>query len=728
MGDSHLKKREHAIIMAVILIVAMVMISRSHWLASLELKTVDARTRWLRKDLPAPADIILVLIDEASLKSMQTLFGRWPWPRRVFADIIDFLSNSGAERIMLDVLFTERQLSSEVDMELSEDDHALVSSTRNARVLYHSSQFNQDPEDEHNRHALNRPLPETFIQKFAVGSIDSSFFKANSYYLPFKELFMASMGVGVVSIEPDSDGVYRRLPPLVQYDQYLFPSFSLTPLFFERQLKIDGSGTISTLLTHKGGERPIPLEAQRNFFINMYGKFDAYSFGGLYLSLMKIRQGDLADLPVSPKIFTGKTVFIGASAAGVEDLKHTALGPQTPGVCLHASAYGNIISNDMLKFMPGFIQPLVMSLMVLTSVSALFFADRIYAKILWPLLVVSLWELGAVVSFSQNMCAPMAGPPLAVLCAYLASLTQLSFTEGRERRKIRNVLKQYVSPAVLAKVLENPSEEFMRAEVGSKEELTIFFSDIRGFTSLAERYPVEKIVELLNNYLSAMTDVIFHNYGTLDKFIGDAIVAFWGAPLRDAHHPLRSVQCALEMRKALSSLNKENMKRALPQLSTGIGIHTDHVILGNIGSQRKLDYTIIGDGVNLASRLEGLTKMYNTPILISQSTYERICDDICCRTVDYVKVKGKEKPIRVYSALAPSDTISQNTLEIVKLTEAAFDLYTRRNFSGAIKLLSQILERDPNDFLTTMLLFRCREYQRIPPPESWDGYYRYHTK
>lgn len=728
MAATHIKKREYAIILAAILLAAMILLSQTQWLTTLELKAVDARTRWLRKDLAAPSDIILILIDEASLDSMQALFGRWPWPRKVFADAIDFLSSCGAKTILLDVLFTERQATTDSNSNLSEDDRALVVSTRNAQNVFHSSQFNQDPEDEYNRSALNRLLPDEFIQRFAHRSAKRPFLKTNTYYLPFKELYQASKGTGIVSITPDNDGVYRRLAPLMQYDRHLFSSLSLAPLLMDTRLKIDGSGSISIARSELKRQNPIPLDSQGNFFINMYGRFDAYSFGGLYLSLLKIHQGILADLPVSPDVFAGKTVFIGASAAGVEDLKHTALGPQTPGVYLHASAYGNIVTNDILKFMPEFFQPAIMVLMMILSACAVFFLERLRAKILWPLLAIILWELIALGSFFQNFALPMAGPAIAVLCAYVASLTLLSFTEGRERRKIKNVLGQYVAPSILSKVLENSSEEFMRAEVGSKEELTIFFSDIRGFTSMAEKHPVEKVVELLNSYLSAMTDIIFDQHGTLDKFIGDAIVAFWGAPLRDDMHPLRAVRSALKMQQALSLLNQENMRRNLPRLSIGIGIHTDHVILGNIGSHRKLDYTVIGDGVNLASRLEGLTKMYNAPILISQTTYERIANDICCRIVDYVKVKGKQKPIRIYSVLGTPESIDPDTLKIVKLTEMAHKKYTCKDFSEAVDILDRILKLNPNDFLATMLMFRCREYQLNPPPETWDGYYEYHTK
>ena len=729
MGQPHLKKKRYAIVLAIILMAIMATISQSQWLVFLELKTVDVRTHWLRKDIPAPSDIVLILIDEASLDSMQALFGRWPWPRKTFANIIKFLSECGAKSILIDVLFTERQLLKYTDSTLSEDDRALVVSTRNAQNVYHSAQFTYDPEDEYNLSSLNRPLPTQFVRKFAQKDLmGKRFSTANTYYLPFRELYLVSKGIGVVSILPDDDGVYRRVTHFTKYGQYLYPSLSLSPLLTNIQPDFKGIENISVTLPGKKVQHQVIFDSDYKSYINMYGKFDVYSFGGIYLSLMKIDQGILTDLPVSPEVFMGKTIFIGASASGVKDLKRTALGPQTPGVFLHASAYGNIITDDFLRFSPDVLQPAIMIVMVALSVTAFFLLDSLILKILLPLSTLILWGLAALILFTQNLSIPMAGPVIAVFCTYVVSLSFLSVTEGRERRKIKNVLGQYVAPSVLSKVLENPTEEFMRAEVGSKEELSIFFSDIRGFSTLAERHPVEKVVELLNNYLSAMTKIIFDKHGTLDKFIGDAIVAFWGAPLRDDRHPYRAVQSAIEMQHALSDMNQKNKRRNLPQLNVGIGIHTDHVILGNIGSYRKLDYTVIGDGVNLASRLEGLTKMYNTPILISQSTYDRVRDDFSCRVVDYVKVKGKQKPIRVYSVLGTPSNVDSDVLKIINLTETAFDKYVHRNFKQAENILTQILTLKPKDYLATLLLFRCREYQLNPPLEPWDGYYEYQTK
>ncbi len=716
--------------MAVILFFIMTLVAGNQWLMSLELKTVDARTHWFEKNIVAPEEIVLIMIDEASLDSMQSRFGRWPWPRKVFAEVIELLAFCGAKSVLLDILFTEQQTPSSPDSALSDDDQALVDATAHAKNTVHSAQFNYDPEDEYNASILKHPLPSMFIEKFGIiPPIDLKPPAANTFYLPFEALYMAAAGTGNVSITPDSDGVYRRLPLLVQYDSHLFPTLSLSPFIAEgRSVRRGPHNQIAISPGSQEAPYPITVDSNGQFFIKMYRHFDAYSFSGLYLSLMKIRRGILTELPVPMEVFTDKVVFIGASAAGVEDLKHTAIGPRTPGVYLHASAYGNLLSKDMLTFAPPFIQSLMIGIMILISVHAVFMLEKLMAKIALPLAATVCWTTLAMIVFHENIVLPMVMPSLAAVGAYVASISFLSFTEGRERRKIKNVLGQYVAPSILTKVLENSKEEFMRAEVGTKENLTLFFSDIRGFTSLAECHPVEQVVELLNGYLSSMTDIIFENNGTLDKFIGDAIVAFWGAPLRDDKHPIRAVRSALTMQKTLIQLNRENRRRHLPHLNVGIGIHTDDVILGNIGSHRKLDYTVIGDGVNLASRLEGLTKMYNTPILISQSTYNGLDREFCCRMVDFVKVKGKQKPIRIYSALGNRPELSENILKLVELTDIAFQDYVQRKFRSAEKTLQHILDLKPNDFLATMFLFRCREYQQSPPPEDWSGYYEYHTK
>jgi adenylate cyclase len=262
--------------------------------------------------------------------------------------------------------------------------------------------------------------------------------------------------------------------------------------------------------------------------------------------------------------------------------------------------------------------------------------------------------------------------------------------------------------------------------VGSKENLTVLFSDIRGFTSISEKLEAEKVVELLNAYLSEMVDVIFEHEGTLDKFIGDAIMAFWGAPLKVSDHGLRAVRAALDMRRHLEAFNQRLDAKGDIRLEIGIGINSGQVILGNIGSEKKLDYTVIGDNVNLASRMEGLTKEYGSSILITESTYEEVKNSISCRLIDMVRVVGKKKGIKIYE---PLDALNGDVSNrIISLSEEGFNNYLKRDWAAAIKCYFEIISIKPDDKVSKIFLGRCEWYKATEPPMDWDGAYTMQKK
>jgi adenylate cyclase len=460
----------------------------------------------------------------------------------------------------------------------------------------------------------------------------------------------------------------------------------------------------------------------------MYGLYNAFSISGVILSMDKIKAGELDNLPVQPDEFRDKIVFIGASAAGVEDVKNTSIGTNTPGVFLHASIRGNIISGDFLNFTGPAVNFLSILILLTITVFSIFYLKTVLSQVLFPLLAMIIFSVTALLLFTSNIVINIVSPSFAVLSAYVASYTYMSFTEGREKKKIRNILGQYVSPAILSTVLAKNQDGYLKAEVGARETLTIFFSDIRDFTTISEKYNVERVVEILNAYLSRMVNIIFSNEGTLDKFIGDAIVAFWGAPVKIQDHHYKAVITGLQMKKALRIHNQENIGKGMPELRVGIGIHTGEVILGNIGSEKKLDYTVIGDSVNLASRLEGLTKAYKCSIIISQDTYDHVRDAIICRMTDYIKVKGKDKPVKIYEAIGECGSVDEETIKVCHLTEEAFGYYLERGFSPAIDVFESILEIRPEDFLSKMFIDRCRGYKQNEPPEDWDGSYVYREK
>ncbi|MDA8140291.1 MAG: adenylate/guanylate cyclase domain-containing protein, partial [Desulfobacteraceae bacterium] len=540
-------------------------------------------------------------------------------------------------------------------------------------------------------------------------------------YWPFESLRRAALGIGVTSFDPDSDGVYRSAELFFQHPQQILPGLSLATIlsrFDDTRISIQPH---QIFLSTPSFQRLIPLDGRSRYWVNLYGHYEAYSFSGVFLSYMRLRQGEVNDLPVHPDQFKNKVVFVGASAAGVEDLKTTGLGRLTPGVLLHAAIYGNIMAEDMLRHAPWWLN-LVLLVMTVTGLAAAIFFNRRR----WISIVLAIGVLAVVCAISLGTFAVgwliQSVPPLAgILGAYLTSSTWVSFSTHKEKRKIRNILGQYVSPAILAEVLSNHKASFLSAEVGQRRLLTLQFSDLRGFTTIAEQYPVEKVVAVLNDYLATMVDEIFSHQGTLDKFIGDAILAFWGAPIVDEAHAYNAVSCALDMQKALRRLNDRNQSTGLPILRSGVGIHTAEVILGNIGSQKKLDYTVIGDGVNLTSRLESLTKTYQCPILISQQTYAAVEQSLCCRVVDKVKVKGKEQCTRIYEVIDHIDALDDKRQRMVQLTNEGFSFYSQRQFLNALTCYEEILKLEPMDTLSRIFVERSKKYAQVPPASDWEG-------
>jgi adenylate cyclase len=367
-------------------------------------------------------------------------------------------------------------------------------------------------------------------------------------------------------------------------------------------------------------------------------------------------------------------------------------------------------------------------LLSISTAGATCFLRKPVLQTLLPIALLAGYITASFALFQINIVVNIVQPAIAAALIYSSAFAFIGMAEGKEKRMIKNILGQYVSPAMLTTVLAHGYEEYLKAEVGSRETLTIFFSDIRGFTYITEQYEVETVVELLNSYLSLMVNIIFEHQGTLDKFIGDAIVAFWGAPVMLEDHHQKAVAAAIQMKKKLRQFNQENRGGHFPPFHIGIGIHTGEVILGNIGSTKKLDYTVIGDSVNLTSRLEGLTKTYQCEVIVSHDTYVHVKDHICCHILDNVMVKGKKKPIVIYEVIDEIPLVEEQDRKIIELTEKAFESYCRREFASSISLYKNILEQKPQDHLSTMFMERCRQYIQHPPPEDWDGAYVMTTK
>ena len=704
------------------------------WLEELEWKAFDVRARLARSAKPPPAEIAIILIDEASLHMMNPLVGRWPWPRSIHADTIDFLASAGARWIVHDILFTENEKNQAGGSRgLGENDKRLVAAAAAAGNLISAVQLVQDQTDSFNATLLNRPLPEIFKQKFTLNLETSprGIPASNKAYLPFSELVEKSAAIGLVDFAPDRDGVYRRAQLIRSYNGNYYPSLALSTLQ-DRWVPVAQSAHSLLLKSPTNAENlQIPLDPDGQYLINPYLEFETYSMSGLLLTMKMLRQGQIENLPLDPAEFKDKIVFVGASAVGVEDLKITSFGSLQPGVFLHAAIVGNVLERDFLRQASSAFELLVLVILSVLLPLTILVGRKNSWRVIAPVFLFVLLVTANYQVFVHGVVLDMVLPATGMSLAWLGSLARLSATEGRDKKRIRAMFGQYVSPQILESLTANAARGLLQAEIGRREHLCILFSDIRGFTRLSENMAAEDVVEILNGYFRGMVDIIFLRKGTLDKFIGDAIMAFWGAPLHIKQPACQAVTAAVEMTKWLEVYNQSLVERGVSPLEIGIGLHSGSVILGNIGSEKKLDFTIIGDNVNLASRLEGLTKTYGCRVLISDSTRQEIGDDFICRVLDFVRVKGKKQPIKIFEVLAmPTDEPDQRRLaqKRAEITDSAFHYYLQQEWKLADVAYASLGDLAVNDPLMPLFMARCHIYQQQSPGIEWDGVYQMTTK
>ncbi len=606
----------------------------------------DVQTKLLRAKKAADSRIKVILVDEASLTSMSDIAGRWPWPRAIWADLLDFLLKGGARTVLFDIVFFEP------DRDNGENDRALIDATHESKNAYHSIMIRrEDPDpDADNNAYLNRPMPDEFVNRFAIQNVRGTLHLKpgsdyNDFKLPIAGLAEASTGIAVVEFTPDSDGVYRRTQPLREYQGKYFPVMGLAPFINDKSAVSIRNDAITI------NDRTIPLDETGNCIINMYGlnKVETYSMSGVFASLQKIRKGEVENLLVDPETFRDSIVFVAVSAVGGADLKPIPIASSAPATMLHVFLANNYLQNDFMRPPDKRLTYFSMFIGVFLTAWAVMHNKRLVMRAVFPLAMIALYIGFALLSFRMNTLVDVVPFVFATVSTGFLSFGYLTFSEASEKRQVSQLFAQYVSKDVLHDVLHN-YKEYLKSSIGQKVELTVLFSDIRGFTTMSETTPPEKIVEMLNIHFSVMAGIILRHNGTIDKYIGDAIMAFWGAPVKTSDHAEQAVLAAGEMLEGLNEVNKTLKERGFDhEVKIGIGINTGVATIGNIGSEQKKNYTIVGDAVNLSSRLEGITKEYKTPLLFSEYTYEKIKDKINCTLIGNVKVKGREQPISIYT-------------------------------------------------------------------------------
>ncbi len=652
-------------------------------------------------------DIVIVDIDTRSSDRLGKYF---EWPRSYFAKAVDRLSESGAGTTAFDILFDTSRFY--------DQDSILVESVISAGNVITGYSFEFEDRDNFiyadtldasplNAVAFN-PENDFIVEQFPVMGIGS------------RNILDASAGNGFLGIDSDPDGVIRRVQLVKKYMGLYYPSFAFTLALRTLEadhetVKFENGKYIEFYSGIKGENIRIPLDRDNYMYIHYKGTWRTFRTVSFY-DVMKSRVGK--------RTFRDKPVLIGSSLRGLMDLRSTPVQKHFPGVEVQASILNTILTGDFIYRSPKGLTVFIMIVMIILA-SAIIFTRLNIAFSTFIILVFGWgYYLIAARLFNQNnYVLDLTRPLFALFFAFLTAYTLKYYKENKAKRFIRATLGKYVPENVSREILKDPGR-FKPG--GEKKEITMLFSDIRSFTSYSEKTDPEELVGFLNIYLKKMTGVIKTNKGTLDKYMGDAIICFFGAPVEN-DHAYHACESALGMMSELKILKKELEKDTFRNIDIGIGINTDVVTVGNIGSDDLFDYTAIGDGMNLASRLEGLNKYYGTNILISGNTYEKVKDRFIFRELDEVSVKGKGKPVKMFELLSRIENRTDEKTEEKRLKYSeALDLYKSGDFIRAKKLFSSLAD-GYGDVSSELMARRCGVMIQ-QPPSDWKGVWKMEGK
>jgi adenylate cyclase len=681
--------------------------------------------------------VTIVDIDEKSLAK----FGQWPWPRTRIADMIVNLTNLGALAIGFDMVFSEpdrlnpdvvagtmRYLDDVTKSKLRElptNDQILADAIRRSRVILGETALEQVNPN------LDKSLPQTGIATRG-GDPEHYFLNFNGLLRNINVLETAAAGRGLFTIEPERDGIVRRVPMMLRAQGMTLPSLS-----FEILRVLTGTPTIMVTAEPTGPVKSvvlrganIPTDYNGQLWIH-FAKHDP----SIYVSA-----SDVIDGNVAPEKINRKIVLIGTSAVGLNDNKTTpAERRQMPGVEIHAQVIEANFEKALLS------EPVWGSALEAAAALVLGLLVVIFAPMFGPVALVLGGGLFASLLIGtswyfytqQNLLIDFTYPLLSTTAIYLSMIFSSFVREQAQRRQIRSAFGQYLSPALVEQLAQSPEKLVLG---GEEREMTIMFSDVRGFTTISESYKNDPqgLTALMNRFLTPLTNAILARKGTVDKYMGDAIMAFWNAPLDDAQHQLNACEAAVDMLERIDVLNKQREIEAQDgghayiALNVGVGLNTGTCVVGNMGSDLRFDYSVLGDSVNLASRLEGQSKEYGFPIIVGSKTALAVKDKFAILELDFIMVKGKKEPEVIYAIAGREDTAQSGRFQRLRnLTIEMLACYRSRDWDGALGAIERGRKTDAArslELLYHLYEARIRNYQKDPPPEDWNGAFALLTK
>ncbi|MGB9130642.1 MAG: adenylate/guanylate cyclase domain-containing protein [Thiobacillus sp.] len=693
---------------------------------------------WLKRTAPAVLDdrVAILDIDEASLKSL----GRWPWSRDTMTTLVEQLFDRyGVLAVGFDVVFAEPDTSSGLGSlrQLAQGD---LAGSRDFQAALKQLAPQLDYDARFAGALAERPvslgyyfIPEGYgdarTGMLPAPSLPLSVFEPLApgtppvgYGANLSAFQQAAPAAGFFNLQADGDGTALRMGLVQPFGEGYFLALS-----------------VSTLQVAFGGE-PVLAGVDRQSVLGRQYLSPWLEVGGIRLPLsadgsVHVPYGAGAPFPYisAADVLSGKAplaqlenriVLLGSTAPGLSDLRVTPFSNAFPGVEIHAHLIAGMLDGTTRATPPWADDARLIAVLLLGALLTallLRFGPTIGLVATIVLLALLLAAYGA--AWSRFMVVPMAAPMLTLFGLYALNTAYGFFAATRSKRQITKLFGQYVPPELAAEMSQNPAHYTME---GQSRDMTVLFSDIRGFTNFSEKLPPAELSEVLNAYLSTMTRIIQQHRGTIDKYIGDAVMAFWNAPLDLADHATRAVQTALDMQAALPQLNAEFAARGWPEVKIGVGVNTGRMSVGNMGSEFRMSYTVMGDAVNLGSRLEGITKQYGVGILATQTTVD--ADPVhAFMKIDDVRVKGKETPVAIYEPLGAKDGLDETVRQAAAEFEAAYAAYQKQDWDAAEADLRALNTRAPRP-LYDIYLERIAHFREVPPPADWDGVFVYTTK
>ena len=649
----------------------------------------------IRGELPKTESVVIVDIDEKSLKE----YGQWPWSRDLLAELFQDLSDAGVGIVGLDIVFAEEDRTSphRFSKELPNYDKILANTLMQTPVVG-GYIFTFEPRDEEN----TPMIPAIFVEK---GMQKETILQPKGVVLNIEVLQDAMYSSGFFNNTPDEGGMIRSVPLLMKYEGVLYPSLVLEMIrIYSGAHKVVVNGDEAGARSVSFGTYEIPLDNVGRLSVNFRGKSKHFK----YISASDILKGTYSKNDIKDKF-----VLVGTSAVGLFDLRSIPYDSTIAGVEVHANALDNILKGDYLEKPADMV---VYDLIILWSIIFifLFLFSIISSWYIIPFAVFisyGIFKLFFIVLFEYGMMLNLLFPLLAYLLTLVVSVGFDYIIASRQKEEAKRMLGKKVSPGVMEYLLKHSSEDL----VASREiEATILFSDIRSFTTISEKIgSPDKLIHMLNTYMTPMVDNIVRHKGTIDKFIGDAIMAYWNAPVHVEKHADEAVMSAIEQIEMLDKVNAKITPQYDVEIAIGIGVHTGVVTAGDMGSEGRSDYTIIGDNVNLASRLEGLTKQYGAQILISHATFVSLESEYTIRPIDLVEVKGKSEAVEIHEVVCSNKSLTKE--ELLEY-ENAVKLFRNAEVQSAYEIFIS-LEKRFSSLLYRFYISRCEEFINNPTKE-----------